>query len=364
MVNHQKRKKKTEEKLQADRDYDRTKRKRTFQSNWTTEFPWVIYDGKCNIYCQPCRSCYSDLSISRLPDKGMFRKYSKGQLVTGCSNLKRSVLVDHDASQGHILATEHVKSRAHKPGESEAEKCIEKLNSAAFAKLSILFRTSHALAKKNRPFSDFNWMTVLDQLKGLHVGDTYRNDKLCRQFVRAISEVELRKLKIEIEETKFLTVISDGSTDVSIKENEAVYLRWSTQGVAKTRFLSMQHTKKADAQGIMGAIKDSFKTLHCDDTSSTTVSNYSRKVIAFAADGASVNTGKLNGVIAKMRDEWNSSIVMVQCLAHRLELTMKDTFKKDKDHKKFVALLSNLHSFYHKSPLQRSGLESAFEVSS
>ena len=68
--------------------------------------------------------------------------------------------------------------------------------------------------------------------------------------------------------------------------------------------------------------------------------NYTRKVVPFDADGASVNTVKLNGVIAKMRHEWNSSVVILQCLVHRLELTLKDTFKKDKDHDKFVTLLT------------------------
>ena len=54
---------------------------------------------------------------------------------------------------------------------------------------------------------------------------------------------------------------------------------------------------------------------------------------------------------------------MVQCLVHRLELPLKDTFKKDKGYKKFVTVLTNLYSFYHKIPLQRSGLEATFEVS-
>ena len=47
--------------------------------------------------------------------------------------------MDHDISQGHILSTEHAKNRSKKPGESVAEKSIEKLNSAAFYKLIILF---------------------------------------------------------------------------------------------------------------------------------------------------------------------------------------------------------------------------------
>ena len=78
------------------------------------------------------------------------------------------------------------------------------------------------------------------------------NDKVCQQFIQAILEIELRDLKKEIEETKFLAVISDEPIDVFIKENEAVYLRWCTRG-----------------------IKALFNCLHCDDT---TVPNYTKKL--------------------------------------------------------------------------------------
>ena len=200
-------------------------------------------------------------------------------------------------------------------------------------------------------------MADLDEKKGVVIGDTYKNDKACREFIRAISTVELTKVKEMVNDVKFLTVISDGSTDVSVKENEAVYIRFCHKGVPQTIFVSMQATEKADATGIMKAIKTALKKLDTGDK----IDIY-KKVIAFAADGASVNTGKLNGVISKMRDEWNPSICMVQCLAHRLELMFKESFKADLLYEKVMSLLSSLFSFYHKSPLQRSGLQISYKV--
>ena len=52
----------------------------------------------------------------------------------------------------------------------------------------------------------------------------------------------------------------------------------------------MQDVKRANAQGIYNALVkhlENFNILH--------------KIVAFAADGASVNTGENNGVIAKIR---------------------------------------------------------------
>ena len=327
-----------EEKLEASREYDKKVRKRVFQSSWEREFKWVLHDGH-QIYCKVCRSCYSDLALSKLPDRGIFKKYSKGPFVIGCSNLRKSTLLDHQTSQGHIDAEFHIENRK-KPGASVAEKSIEKLNDVAFTRLSHLFRNAHAIAKYNQSFSSFRWMADLDEKKGVVIGDTYKNDKACREFIRAIS-----------------TVISDGSTDVSVKENEAVYIRFCHKGVPQTIFVSMQAIEKADATGIMKAIKTALKKLDTGDK----IDIY-KKVIAFAADGASINTGKLNGVISKMRDEWNPSICMVQCLAHRLELMFKESFKADLLYEKVMSLLSSLFSFYHKSPLQRSGLQISYKV--
>ena len=165
-----------------------------------------------------------------------------------------------------------------------------------------------------------------------------------------MSAVEIQKVTEEINDVKFITIVSDGSTDVSICENEVIYLRYSCRGIAKTQFISMQAVEKADANGIFTAISKALSDINVSHA----------KVVAFTADGASVNTGQYNGVIAKMRSQWVPCIVMVHCLAHRLELTMKDAFKGDSEYDKVITLLSGIYSFYHKSPLQRAGLKASF----
>jgi hypothetical protein len=40
-----------------------------------------------------------------------------------------------------------------------------------------LFRNVHALIKKRHPFTDFIWMCELDEIKGVDIGETYRNEK-------------------------------------------------------------------------------------------------------------------------------------------------------------------------------------------
>jgi hypothetical protein len=341
----------SEEKILTLREYEKKRKPRSFQPKWQQEFKdWLLYNGT-KMFCKLCRSSYGQLAVKRLADKGGFKNYSKGPFVVGCDNYKHSTLIAHEKSEGHILAVQHSESMKAPSGTTPAEKSLQQLNSAVFKKLNILFRNAHAIAKNSRPLRDFNWMATLDEKKGIQVGETYRNDKSCKSFITAISSIEQENIRKELDKHKFLTIISDGSTDVSVVENEIIYCRSAFHGLAKTFFISMEAVGKANSDGIYKAITNSF------------VSNIGAcsldKVVAFVADGASVNTGEKSGVIAKLREQLSPSIVMVKCLVHRIELGYKEALKC-KAYDGFVSLLSGLYAFYHKSPLQRHGLKDAF----
>ena len=126
----------------------------------------------------------------RLPDRGLFRKYSKGPFVIGGTNMKRTRLTTHEASDGHSVAVEHERNRTARPGTSIAEQSIQKMNRAVFDNLDKLFRNAHAIAKNNRPFSDYVWMATLDERKGLFLGETYRNENACKEFIHSIANME------------------------------------------------------------------------------------------------------------------------------------------------------------------------------
>ena len=95
-----------------------------------------------------------------------------------------------------------------------------------------------------------------------------------------------------MKDVKFITVVSDGSTHVSVSENEIVYLRCCRQGIPKTLFVLMQSVEKADANGIFMALAKSLSDIVVSPT----------KVVAFTADGASVNTGEANDARVGLSD--------------------------------------------------------------
>ena len=115
-----------EEKRATQCVYDPTKRERTWQAGWETEFPWVIHDpGRKQINCQTCRHAYGHLSKKTLPDgRGRFAQYSQGPFVKGCDSYKHSALKDHHLSKGHRAAVTHVTS-------------VDKNTGIAFCQLSL-----------------------------------------------------------------------------------------------------------------------------------------------------------------------------------------------------------------------------------
>lgn len=300
--------------------YDQTKRKRTIVQSWKTEFSWVICDEiHGEIYCKICRSVYGPLAKKVASDK--YKRYANGPFVQGCKNLRHDALTVHESSEGHKYAVDYTKEKNATPGESQADKAIGALNKASLPILDKLFRTSHALAKKSRPISDFIWQCQLDIKKGLDLGQTYLNNTYCKEFMVAISEVERFKIEKMLADARFCTLMSDGSTDVSVIENEVVYVHFAYQGKPHCYFLGMIECESANSNGIYSAIMQAlkFKALPKE--------TILQKVVAFAGDGASVNTGHLNGVIAHFRRRIDPSIIMVKCMSHRVELAYKSALQ-------------------------------------
>ena len=350
--------------IEKQRDYDQNTRKRGFQASWLTSYPWILYDsGSNSIFCTACRAVYGHLSQSKIkqsivvPDK--FSKYVGGPFVSGgCKNLKLSAIKVHNESEGHRTAQQEINKKKQAPGSSKAEQCIQMLNKSSFEKLENLFRTAHGIAKHCGPFTQFQWICELDCKKGVVIGNTYRSDKACREFIKAIAATERKKIEGFFDKAKFMTLLSDGSTDVSVKENEIVFARFAVEGIIYIFFLALVAVEKADASHIFEALQKAVSIAFPNLDLQSSLS----KVVGFAADGASVNTGDKGGVIALMRQNLGPDIVMVKCLVHRLELAYKEAMKKSKLYSKLMSLMSGLYAFYHTSPLQRSNLKQAAEA--
>ncbi|XP_049892465.1 zinc finger protein 862-like isoform X1 [Epinephelus moara] len=187
-------------------------------------------------------------------------------------------------------------------------------------------------------------------MKELPVGKTYRNKVEARVFLHYIADMERKKIEDRLGRAKFISIMSDGSTDSAVKEQEMVYVRSSVGGKIESKFVGIDAVDKADAENITKAIKDVMDKVS---------QQWEVKLVAVATDGAAVMVGVRTGVVQRLRRD-RPYLVGVHCMAHRLELSFKDSVKNIVLFKKVEELLTGLYTFYHVSPLNRSHLKNSF----
>lgn len=293
-------------KQESSKIYESTQRKRTFNPSWKASFPWLEYhvvnkEGK--MFCLVCK-----------------RYDRSSSFCVGSTNFKLEAVKAHARSDSHKQNQMRFNA-TRKPEATVAHKMLIKLNQKTIEQMKILFRSAHALAKHGRPFSDFQWLCSLDEAKGLKVGTAYRNDKRCKDFVKAIATNQRNITLSLVEKAQFLSMISDGSTDSSHREAEICYVRLAVHGEILTKFVGLKNIGKANADGISQALT----TMMTGSFGSV----WKTKVVGFGTDGASVMMGSNNGTVKKMKDQLaRPYIVAVHCSAHRLELAYKGACKQ------------------------------------
>ena len=115
----------------------------------------------------------------------------------------------------------------------------------------------------------------------------------------------------------------------------------------------MKSPVRPNARGIYQALLDAAEDIGLQKE------ELSKKLVGSGSDGASVMVGNQGGVAASLR-KLQPSIIVVLCLAHRLELSIKDA-KKDQLYDRCLALLLGLYYQYHNSPKQRLNLHRRFD---
>lgn len=174
-----------------------------------------------------------------------------------------------------------------------------------------------------------------------------------------IAEAERQKLKEALATTKFLSVMSDSSTDSSVMEEELVYVRFATAGKMDVCFVGVQSVDKPDATHITEAITSLMETVSGNEDG-TGQSQWLEKLVACGTDGASVMTGVKKGVVTQLRQD-RLYVLGIHCMSHRLELAFSDAMTHISMARKVEELLSGLYTFYRKSCTNRANLKKGFE---
>ena len=336
-------------KSSSERDSKTSKKKyeearpRAFKDDWKVGRAWLNFDG-VQMVCTICHSFY-EKKIDTLNE-------SSKVWINGTNNLKLDAVKRHESSQMHKDANK-AKDNKDNIQDSEASIAIKQLNKAEYEHLSHCFRNAHAIAKHDKSFKDYIWLCKLDKAKGLNPKSIYQSDKSARTFVSYVADVEKCNTEKYISATSFYSLTVDGATDVAGDEQESIYLHFANKGERKQRFLQFVKPESTTSEHVYSSIVNALQDNNLD----------SEKIVGLTTDGAANMMGKKKGLAALFREK-NSDIIVTHCLAHRLELSVKDAIKQSqpKLHDKSMTLLMGLYYFYKKSHKQRQQLRRTFEL--
>ncbi len=148
--------------------------------------------------------------------------------------------------------------------------------------------------------------------------------------------------------SNFVSVLSDGSTDRAIEEQEAVLVRFVYKGEPITAFVSVTDLEHVDAKGVYKGIVDGLKTIGLNIKDLAKRDSPGPMLISVNFDGASVMLGNKNGVATMFKRDIGNFVLPMWCVCHKLELSVLDTVKTHPGIQEFEKILKWLFKFYDK----------------
>lgn len=244
--------------------------------------------------------------------------------MTGSRNVKKESVKFHMHSVLHKLAkvAKLAQEKKQRNELSPIEGGLQKMDQNTLENMDKLFHSAFYLAWKERPFSDFPDLLQLQTLNGVGHWGTYCNDKAAKEFISHIAGVYQDNLQKLLQKSDYFSVYCDGSTDKSVSEKELVMVRVIEDFYPVVKYLKLVEPANTQTDGILEAVNGAFAEF------GFTRVGFKQKMIGFGSDGASVMMGERSGVIELLKREGQAEwILSVWCLAHRLELALKDCFK-------------------------------------
>ena len=245
--------------------------------------------------------------------------------IDGSANLRTSSFRDHSKSDMRERAMLLLRKEQSSDvcDYSPIARAFYKMDKTAEGKIKKKFDVAYMMAKEGIAFYKMESLCQLQERHGVDLGECYKNDRACATFVDYISQDLRCQLGEALQKAKFFSIQMDGSTDSSNVEEELFLVVYfdplSTDGSVhiRNRYFCVRQPKSVCAACLFECLKRALTYLGVDKEP--------HKLIGFGCDGASVNIGNqgVKGLIQSERP-W---VITVWCLAHRLELALKDALK-------------------------------------
>ena len=247
----------------------------------------VVHDANQDLmYCSRRRRypCFANRQSSLYIACGLGGKYSIDSLYhhnTSKEHYRCSLQFEKD-SKPHCV--EPIKAAVQR-------NVVQLLSEKCHSALQCLFNTAFFVAHEELAFRKFSGLCELQKKNSVQSGDQYKNDKGCKTFISHIAQVETGQIKSAVSDSRFMSILSDGSTDSGIVEQETVYVRYvNKKGQSVCHFVDIVALESANADGILHVIDQSLLGIGITETT------LQQKLVGCNFDGASVMLGSKTGV--------------------------------------------------------------------
>ena len=212
-----------------------------------------------------------------------------------------------------------------------------------------LFRTAYCVIKHNFSLRSFPVLITLQECNGLPLGHAYRNSVAACTFLHSISYVLQNGIVNDLKSADYFSLLLDGSTNVTVHEQEIMYARILKDGKPHNIFLGLMSLPSGSAEGISSGLHSFFSDMG--------FLNWKEKLVSLGTDGASVNVGAQGGLGAVLKKDI-PYLLQVHCVAHRLELAVLDACKNVDYIETFQVTVKTLLKFYCRSGKRLNQLSS------
>lgn len=338
---------------------------RKFKSDYYLRYLWLCGCPHSNkLFCYPC------LLFSK--SKNAWTSYGYNKLNNLCKDAKR-----HENSIEHKInwktwkrygKQQHIDVALSRARADEIERHNESVKSNRKVLEAVidctLFLAIHDLAFRGHDesttslnrgnFKDLLELRAKDNLSlkaHMESATIWRGDSKTTQneLIRCIAEEIHAVICSEIQDTDFIAIEADETTDSSSQSQMTFVVRYVRHHVPVERFICFRNISgdaSADviSQHILSSITDVRKGKN------------SPVVVAQTYDGASTMAGRITGVQKKVRDV-HPTACFIHCYAHRLNLVLQNCVGHIKYANVFFSTIDGLHTFFRLSPKRTAALE-------
>lgn len=319
----------------------------------------------CETCTEGCKKVVEKLKCkvcAEFADRIRGRRNFSEKWIVGANSVRTSNVRDHAHNDQHKHAMSLLsKQRAQSSGLAPASyapiaKAFNTLSEDERERLKVKFDIAYFVATEKLPYTKYPKICELEARHGVQVGTSYLNENAGKDFMHYIAEAKRQDLLQKLTKAKFFSLLLDGSTDKGNIDNELLLVVWcdpdGTDEKVHTRmdYLKVSRPQSVTANGLFQVLKEGLQSLGIEEMSA----GECKKLVGVGTDGAASNIAAsgLKGLV----EGHLGYVFWMWCLAHRLELAVKDALKGT-CFELIDEMLLRLYYLYEKSPKKCRELE-------